>query len=134
MARKQAAPQKRIEEVVDEVGVYPLEAYVFIRQGLEYTVRKLHKAAKKAGERSHVSGQQLCDGLRTYALEQWGLLARTVLERWSITRTEDFGRIVFALVESGYLKKTDEDSLEDFRHVFEFPTAFDDGYRIECKI
>ena len=71
-----------------------------------------------------MSGQQLCEGLREYALQQWGYLARTVLRRWNITSTVDFGKIVFALVEIGQMQKTDDDTLDDFRNVFDFRAAF----------
>jgi uncharacterized repeat protein (TIGR04138 family) len=60
-------------------------------------------------------------------------LARTVLVRWNVTSTYDFGRIVFAMVDSGLMQKTDDDSIEDFRNVYDFKTAFDAAYRIEIK-
>ena len=132
MPAKQPSPQKPLEAIVEEVGVYPIEAYEFVQRGLHYTVEKLRKS-KTAQVNRHVNGRELSDGLREFSLLQWGLLARTVLRRWNITRTDDFGRIVFALVESGWMSKTDEDSAEDFRNVYDFETAFEEGYRIECK-
>lgn len=123
---------KSIEQIAADVGLYPVEAFEFVQRGLEHTVEKLHQQTE-AGMPHHVSGRELSVGLRELALSQWGLLARTVLQRWNITRTDDFGRIVFALVENGWLSKTDEDSVEDFKNVFDFRTAFDLGYRIECK-
>jgi len=77
----------------------------------------------------HVSGQDLSWGLRDYAIQQWGLLARTVLARWGITRTIDLGRIVFAMVDNGYMQKQPRDSVEDFRDVFDFHEAFDQAFR-----
>lgn len=128
-------PTKPITQVVEEVGLYPLEAYDFVQRGLNYTVQKIHGERKRAGEdvSRHISGQQLSEGLREFAQAHWGMLARTVLARWNIHRTEDFGRIVFAMVDNGYLSKTDEDSIEDFRNVFDFRSAFEKDYRIECK-
>lgn len=125
-------PEKTLEDVVEEVGLYPIEAYDFVQRGLQHTVEKLRADVTEPGAR-HISGQELSEGLREFALEQWGLLARTVLERWGITRTDDFGRIVFALVENGFMSKTEEDDIEDFKNVFDFRTAFEQGYRIECK-
>ena len=81
----------------------------------------------------HVDGRQLCEGLREFALMNWGMLARTVLSRWNIRRTVDFGRIVFALVDNGHMQKTEEDTIEDFRDVYDFRTAFEADYRIEQK-
>lgn len=129
----QDGPTKTYEQIVEEVGLYPIEAYQFVSEGLHYTVEKLKGAAPQPPQGSrHVSGQELSHGLKEFALQQWGLMARVVLERWNITRTEDFGRIVFALVENGWLSKTDEDSLEDFKNVFDFRSTFDKDYRIGC--
>src|SRR3954469_5139595 len=132
-------PAKPLEQIVEEVGLYPIEAYEFIHSGLAYTVQKIHgKTAEerlKKGEKKslHITGRHLSEGLREFALLRWGRAARTVLKRWNITRTEDFGRIVFALVENGHMSKTPEDTLEDFKNVFDFATAFDENYRIPSK-
>ena len=72
----------------------------------------------------HVTGQQLCLGLREYAIERFGMLAPCVLRHWNISRTEDFGRIVYALIEAGRLDKSADDSIEDFYAVFDFDEAF----------
>ncbi len=133
MPPKETGPQKPLEQIVREVGLYPIEAYDFVQIGLQYTVQKLHGQEKKPHGAKHVTGKDLSEGLREYALLQWGLMARAVLRRWNITRTDDFGRIVFALVENGWMSKTDEDHLEDFRNVFDFNTAFEHGYRIGVK-
>ena len=125
--------EKKLEEIVEEVGLYPIEAYEFIQQGLGYTVNKIHGNVRDPKASRHVGGRDLCEGLREYSLVKWGLLARTVLARWNIRRTLDFGRIVFALVDNGWMQKTDDDPIEDFRDVFDFKTAFEAGYRIEMK-
>ncbi len=129
-----------LEQIVEEVGLYPIEAYEFIHSGLAYTVQKIHgqmkdpKALKKEEKKSyHVTGRDLSEGLREFALLRWGMLARTVLKRWNITRTDDFGRIVFSLVENGHMSKTENDTIEDFKNVFDFATAFDENYRIPTK-
>ena len=126
-------PGKTLEEVVTEVGLYPIEAYEFVQRGLTYTVGKLHGDLKDPSACRHVSGPQLCEGLREFALLEWGMLALTVLARWNIRRTIDFGRIVFAMVDNGWMSKTDEDDVEDFRDVYEFKSAFETKYRIEMK-
>src|SRR6478735_3848674 len=101
------APEKTIDQVVDEVGLYPVEAYEFVRQGLEHTVHKIHGSTQgKTRASLHVGGKDLCEGLRDLALIKWGMLARTVLSRWNIRRTVDFGRIVFAMVEHGHMQAT----------------------------
>jgi len=124
--------KRSVGEVAEEVGVYPLEAYDFVQAGLRYTVGRIHGDNPRKGD-SHVSGQQLALGLRDYALSQWGKMASAVLQRWNITCTYDFGRIVFAMVEGGILHKTDDDNIEDFRNVFDF-AEFDSVYRIESRL
>jgi uncharacterized repeat protein (TIGR04138 family) len=71
-----------------------------------------------------VTGPQLCLGLRDFAIQKYGMLARTVLERWGIRKTDDFGRIVFAMIEAGLMRKSDEDSESDFQGVFDFDEGF----------
>lgn len=78
----------------------------------------------------HVTGQQLCQVVRDVALERWGLMARGVLTRWGVNRTEDIGEIVFALVNNGWLQKQPTDSIHDFDNVFSFAEAFDRTYQI----
>lgn len=108
-----------------KLGIAP-EAFVFLERGLEYTVRKQHGEPDPArpAESRHVTGRELCFGLRDYALQEYGLLARTVLKRWNIRETRDFGLMVYALIDAGRLQKNEEDSLEDFTNVFAFSTAF----------
>ncbi len=77
----------------------------------------------------HVSGRELCWGLRDYALKRWGILARVVLETWNITRTVDFGRIVFGFIDFDMMRRQDDDSLEDFKEVYDFTEAFDEPFR-----
>lgn len=117
------------KKVRDRAGPYAPEAFEFIRQGLAHTVRMVHgeHAALDAApdESRHVSGQQLCLGLRDFAIKQYGMLARTVLNRWGVRRTDDFGRIVFAMIDLQLMRKTEQDSLEDFRAVYDFGEAFD---------
>ncbi len=111
-------------------GPFPPEAFQFVREGLSHTVKIVHgddaasAPVSDEDDSRHVSGQQLCIGLRDFAIRQYGLLARTVLTRWHIERTDDFGRIVFAMIDAGLLRKTDDDTLEDFRDVFDFDEAF----------
>lgn len=111
----------------DRVGPFSPQAIEFIRNGLAHTVKMIHGDAEASDdERRHVNGQQLCHGLKDYAIRQYGLLAKTVLNSWGVHNTEDFGKIVFAMVEAEQMRKTDEDTIEDFRAVFDFDDAFGD--------
>jgi uncharacterized repeat protein (TIGR04138 family) len=125
--------EKSIEEIVDDLGVYSADAYRFVQEALSFAVQKVHGEGADPEKGRHISGQQLCEGLREYATARWGMMARTVLNRWGICSTMDFGRIVFALIEHGVLQKTDEDAIDDFRNVYDFRTAFEAKYRIPSK-
>lgn len=101
---------------------YDAGAYLFVREGLDYTLKLLKKQGHSPAR--HVRGQELLDGLRQFALDEFGPLAKTVLNHWGVHHGEDFGEIVFNLVEIGVLGKTDEDSRADFKGGFDFDTAF----------
>ena len=106
---------------------YELAAYFFIYEALAYTQRKLGRQDPDLeAPRRHVTGRELLDGIREYAAESFGPLAPTVFRSWGVRRTEDFGELVFNLVENGLLGKTDEDRREDFADGFDFDTAFDE--------
>ncbi|MFZ5801731.1 MAG: Minf_1886 family protein [Candidatus Omnitrophota bacterium] len=115
---------KKMSQLLEKNSQYKFEAYSFLMSALNFTVKKLPKPR-------HVSGRELLEGIRDYAHEQFGPMARTVLNHWGITKTEDFGRIVFALVEAGFLRKQPEDKLEDFVDIYDFEEVFDRGYRID---
>jgi uncharacterized repeat protein (TIGR04138 family) len=101
------------------------KAYDFVRLGLDHTVKELRKKDSARAERSrHVTGPELLEGLRAYALEQYGPLAKTVLNTWGVRRCRDFGDIVFNLIEYNVFSKTDNDRREDFSDIFEFEDAF----------
>jgi len=105
---------------------FPPAAYVFVQEGLRQTSDRVYAIdddLEGDGSR-HVTGQELCVGLRDYAVGEFGPLAITVLNSWGIRKTRDFGSIVFTMVEAGLLRKTDDDSLDDFVDVFEFDEAF----------
>jgi len=101
---------------------YDRLSFHFIREALDFTTRSRGKPAE--GVTRHVSGKELAEGIRRYALQEFGPMAATVFKEWGITKTEDFGRIVFMLVETGKLGKTDEDRIEDFQDGYDFQKAF----------
>src|SRR5690349_19648804 len=127
-----AKETKSIEQIVDDGDYFSADAYRFVEEGLSFTVQRIHRERTPAQGR-HISGQQLCEGLRDYAIGRWGMMARTVLKRWGVTSTMDFGRIVYILIENGRLAKTEQDSIEDFRNVFDFATTLESSYRIPSK-
>lgn len=100
---------------------YDEQAYLFVLESIEYLQRNL-------AVRRHVSGMELSRACRDHALEQYGLMSQQVLRHWGIRRTEDIGRIVFALVDVGLLVTQSTDREEDFRAVFDFDEAFSTSY------
>ncbi len=101
------------------------DAYNFVRLGLDQTVKELRRKDPSRAEKSrHVSGPELLDGLKNYALEQFGPLAKTVLNAWGIRRGRDFGEIVFNLIDYKVFSKTESDKREDFADTYTFDEAF----------
>lgn len=106
-----------VQEIYTEDTRYKPDAYEFLMQALHFTQNKLKR-------QRHISGQELLEGIREFSVEQYGALAKAVLNHWGITKTIDFGHIVFNLLEKKVLAKTETDSLEDFREVFDFEATF----------
>jgi len=104
---------------------YDRRAYDFVRLGLEHTVRDRKKQdTAKQGRPAHVSGPELLEGLKAFALDQYGPMAKTVLNSWGVRRCRDFGDIVFNLIEYNVFSKSESDRREDFSDIFSFDEAF----------
>lgn len=121
--------QEAVLELCKKDTRYAAEAYYFLREGLDFTVKALQRSTN--GAPRHVSGRELLEGLRDYALQEFGPMALTVLNAWGITRTEDFGEMVFNLVEAGKLGKTEQDSRADFADGYDFQETFAKPYEVE---
>ncbi|MFY8222628.1 MAG: Minf_1886 family protein [Pirellulales bacterium] len=130
---------------------YKLDAYLFVLEALSFAQESLGMGAeppledlepargaadapakprarpgkprRKPTER-HLTGQELCEAARQYALQQYGYLARTVLGTWGVRNTADLGEIVFNMIEIGQMRKTRKDRREDFHGVYDFDEAF----------
>jgi len=109
-------------KICDEDTRYREDAYEFVLEALSFTQRK-YKRSK------HVTGKELLEGIKSLVMQRFGPMTMTVLNHWGITDTEDFGNIVFNMVEKKVLSKTEEDDIESFRNVFDFERVFDAGYR-----
>jgi uncharacterized repeat protein (TIGR04138 family) len=116
-----------LDRILKQDGRYDRDAYVFVREGLDYTL-KLHKKVIQGAKR-HVTGQELMEGLRRYALQQFGPMSKTVLNFWGVHKCEDFAEIVFNMVDEGILGKSDQDRREDFKDGYDFDEAFVKPYR-----
>jgi uncharacterized repeat protein (TIGR04138 family) len=111
-----------LDRIVENDKRYSREAYVFLREALEFTQKAISKANKN--QVRHITGQELLNGIREYALAVFGPMAKTVLDEWGVKSCEDFGQMVFLMVENNLLRKTENDSLEDFKTGYDFDEAF----------
>lgn len=119
-----ATLEAALAEIRRRDGKYNERAYVFVLAALEFAQTRLPA-------RRHLSGVELAWACRDFALEQFGMLAGSVLTHWGICSTEDFGQIVFMLIDVGLLAQQPNDKLEDFEHVYDFAEVFKagEGYR-----
>ena len=109
--------EQELLKLVREDSRYPIQAYYFIYEALEY-------AQKRLGRKGHVNGTELALCIREMAIEQFGMLSMTVFDCWNVYSTDDFGELVFKLIEAELLKKTPDDKKEDFFDVYGFEEAF----------
>ncbi|MGF1679389.1 MAG: Minf_1886 family protein [Candidatus Methylacidiphilales bacterium] len=124
--------KNNFDQVVDDICEkdhrYHPEAYSFVREGLDQTLKNL-KRSEAAGADRHVSGPELLEGLRRHTLEEFGPLGRLVLNEWGLFKCRDFGQIVFNLVSHNVLGRSESDSIDDFQEIFSFEQAFEDPFR-----
>lgn len=132
-------PKHPLAELLRRDARYDFDAYVFVFDALRFGQEKLglgkvDDEEPEDEEERHVSGPELCHAIQRYAIEQYGLLARSVLEHWGVRSTSDFGEIVFNLIDIGQMRKTDSDRREDFDAVFDFEEAFcqSEVFSAEC--
>jgi len=140
-------PSHPIAKLLKDDRRYKIDAYAFVFEALNYAHTQLgmgvekpaeseeeapeepEEGASKEAER-HLTGQQLCEAIRQYALEQYGFMAQCVLNSWGVKTTSDFGEIVFNLIGIGQMRKTADDRREDFDNVFDFDTGFRESFKI----
>ena len=108
---------RKIAKISEKDGRYSKESFLFILASLEYTLSKLTK-------RRHLTGQELSKGIAVYAREQYGFLAKTVLNNWGLYTTMDYGEVVYLLINGGLMNKTEDDKKEDFADAYDFNEEF----------
>jgi uncharacterized repeat protein (TIGR04138 family) len=114
-----------VDRIVEADSRYHRDAYFFLREALDHTQKRVARARKsKESFARHVTGAELLDGIRDYALGQFGPMTLTVLGEWGLRRCEDFGDLVFNMVDHRILGKTEADSREDFKGGYTFEDAF----------
>jgi uncharacterized repeat protein (TIGR04138 family) len=129
-------------QILEKEKKYSVEAYLFVREGLAFAADHLEldtcaDSVKERGadfrsplktEKRHVTGQQLCEGIREYALGQFGYMSKTVLNSWGIETTSDIGAIVYKMINAGIMKKSSQDRRSHFDNVFDFNDAFEEQF------
>lgn len=133
-------PAHPIAELLRHDRRYHFDAYVFVFEALRFAQEKMGLGVDPDFDADdpddqperHVTGQQLCEAMRRYAHQQYGYLAKQVLNHWGIHSTGDFGEIVFNLIEIGQMRKTPDDRREDFDDVFEFDEGFQHSFQISA--
>ena len=136
-------PSHPIAKLLKDDRRYKIDAYAFVFEALNFAHTKLGMGTERPAESEegepedtsreterHLTGQQLCEAIRQYALEQYGYMAKCVLNSWGVTNTGDFGEIVFNLINIGQMRKTTEDRREDFDNVFDFDTDLQGSFKI----
>ncbi len=142
-------PGSDMAQLLDEDKRYCFEAYLFVFEALTYAQTVLGIGSEVESEPlaedsedadedfdeseppRHVTGQQLCEAIRSYAHEQYGYMAKCVLNSWGIGCTGDFGEIVFNLIRIGRMRKTASDRRGDFEDVYDFEIALRQDYKIQ---
>jgi len=138
-------PLRAIAQLAKEDKRYKLDAYLFLFEALHFAQEELRMGRDAPSEPlpgetpektenpvgRHVTGQELCEAIRQYALRQYGYMAKTVLNSWGVYSTRDFGEIVYNLIKIGQMRKTPEDRIEDFDDVYDFQTVFVDQFSFE---
>lgn len=114
---------------------YHQDAYRFVFDALQFSQDQLKRPRPRNpdDQHAHITGQELCEGIRALAVKRFGLLSRTVFAHWGVKSTTDFGRIVFELIERGEMRKTERDTLDDFVDIYDFDEAFDRAYAIDTS-
>jgi uncharacterized repeat protein (TIGR04138 family) len=138
-------PSRQLADLLEKDPRYKFDAYVFVFDALNYAQTVLGLGTESESEPSefdqeaeeehkgpqrHVTGQELCEAIRQYALSQYGFMAKTVLNSWGVRSTGDFGEIVFNMIRIGRMRKTKNDRREDFEDVYDFDKALEEEFKI----
>lgn len=134
-----------LQQLVVKDPRYHVDAYIFIREALAFAADSMELVSaademevpeeeiEQNRRERHLSGQELCEAIRLYALKQYGYMAKVVLNRWGVNQTADFGEIVYNMIDVGIMKKSSRDKKSHFNDVFEFDKAFEQGFKINSS-
>ncbi len=117
---------------------YPIEAYMFVRDALAFAADSMELSNQyhhdsqlmESAEEHHLTGQELCESIREFAINQFGYMARIVLKNWGVDSTSCFGDLVYNMIDIGLMKKSSQDRRSHFDEVYEFEDVFDERFQI----
>jgi uncharacterized repeat protein (TIGR04138 family) len=121
--------KKSIQEIAKLDCRYSLRAFEFVHEGLGRTVKKHYSDEIENEGPHHVTGKQLCFSLAELAVEKWGRMAKVVLNQLGVKSTYDFGHIVYLMVEHKWMYARPEDSIEEFKNVYDFENVFEKNFK-----
>jgi len=120
--------REAVRQIVKDDPRYVMEAYEFVSKAVVFTMLSL---SRDKSPNHHVSGQELLDGFRRYAIQEFGPMAGEIMKSWGFSNSTDVGNVVFNLVNRKLLGKTDNDSLSDFKSGFDFEKAFSEPFKTD---
>ncbi|SMP68403.1 Verruc_Plancto-restricted protein [Neorhodopirellula lusitana] len=133
------SPLKAMRDLLRDDPRYKLDAYQFIRESLQYAHENLDRIGPLSygvndhpdvDNPRHLTGQQLCEACRLYAIDQYGYLAKMVLANWGLKSTSDFGELVYNLIRIEQMRKSESDNRADFDDVYSFEEAFQPQFEL----
>ncbi len=127
-----------LQQLIGKDPRYPVDAYLFVREALAFAADSAELVAEESTEEQieqnrrerHLSGQELCEAIRQYAIKQYGYMAKVVLNGWGVRETSDFGDIVYNMIDVGIMKKSSRDQRSHFNNVYKFDAAFETDFKI----
>jgi len=135
-------------QLINQDRRYPIEAYLFVREALAFAsdakelgtyaacetgeLGRGEETLKRSRRERHLSGQELCEAIRQFAVNQYGYMAKVVLNRWGIRETRDFGEIVYNMINVGIMKKSNRDRKSHFDGVYDFDDVFENEFAMCC--
>jgi uncharacterized repeat protein (TIGR04138 family) len=120
--------REAVRQIVKDDPRYALEAYEFVSKAVVFTMLSL---SRDKSPNHHISGQELLDGFRRYAIQEFGPMAGEIMKSWGFSNSSDVGNVVFNLVNRNLLGKTENDSLSDFKNGLDFERAFSEPFETD---
>lgn len=120
-----------VERIVDKDPRFSVEAYAFISDAVLYTTHKIE--SDSPAKQHHITGKELLDGIKDFAMQQFGPIAPAVLRHWGLNDSMAIGHVVFNMVNNQLLGKSQKDTIDDFKHGFDFDMEFSKPFLPENK-